>query len=104
VTDDAKATAGAKAPASKAAPVAAKKGASAAIEEKSQAELDQERILRNSIDHESKIRDQIAALTGKVSDFPVSLLLFSSVSSVMAWSTSIRFNMMHRITVNFVIS
>jgi hypothetical protein len=27
---------------------------------------EQERLIRNSIDHESKIRDQIAALTGKV--------------------------------------
>jgi len=27
---------------------------------------EQDRVLRNSIDHESKIRDQIAALTGKV--------------------------------------
>mmetsp|Transcript_27133 Transcript_27133/g.46155 ORF Transcript_27133/g.46155 Transcript_27133/m.46155 type:complete len:554 (-) Transcript_27133:712-2373(-) len=39
-----------------------KKGA----EEKTPEQIEQERVLRNSIDHEAKIRDQIAALTGKL--------------------------------------
>ena len=47
---------------------AAKKGGKKG-EEKTAEEIEQDRVLRNSIDHEAKIRDQIAALTGKVDSF-----------------------------------
>ena len=51
-------------------------------EEKTAEQLEQERVLRNSIDHEAKIREQIAQLTGKVRSSIHANVIFQLIGSL----------------------